>query len=863
MKKIAMNPPRLAEKILRHMKKNNDELSFLGDMSEEYTFRLQKNGKLIARCWYWGQILINSPAFLKDSIYWSYQMLKNYLLITFRNIKRNKGFSFINVFGLAVGMAACLLIMLWVKDELSFNRFHDSIDNIYLTVSERVNYRGEYFDTTPVPLAEPLRKNYPEISKVVRFQFRSNTLVRYKEKIFNNWIGAYVDPEIFGVFTFPFLNGDANSAFEDLNSIVLTQTAAQNLFAEVDPIGQMMEIEGDLVKVTGILCDIPKNSDIQADYFRPFLSMKELTEFRHFIWNWFACHTYVQLKTGTDPFAVNPKIADLLNTNRPWSNDPLEVSLFPLKKLHLHSLGGGAPIKYIYIFTIAAVLILLIACINFMNLSTARSAKRAKEVGLRKVVGSGRIQLIKQFFIESIVFSNVSAVIALLLVNILMPWFNLLSGKQLSFHLTDSGLLLGLFAIAILAGVIAGTYPALVLSSFKPIDVLKGSLLFKGRGRKTASMTGRRFRQVLVITQFVFSIGLIICTLLVFRQLDYMRHSDMGFDKDNLVRISIPDKYQSRWEILKTAITQSPNIDGVTATSNLNHGGRIDWEGASGDMQYLGTNTVYQMVDFDYIDIYKMEIKDGRNFSREYPSDINSAYLINEEAVKLWDFPDPINKRFELTGNNGTIIGVYKNQYFGLKHEVRPCVLYLSSKTDWDSYNYLTARLKANRIPEALEDIKKTWKSYITDIPIEFHFVDDMIDNLYQTEKRLSGLINTFTLLAVIISCLGLFGMASFMTQQKTREIGIRKVLGATVFRVAYLLTKEFIRWVLIANIIAWPIAYFAVQSWLNSYPYRIKIGIDIFILSALAALIFAVMTVIYQSLKAAMTNPANSLKYE
>jgi putative ABC transport system permease protein len=541
----------------------------------------------------------------------------------------------------------------------------------------------------------------------------------------------------------------------------------------------------------------------------------------------------------------------------------LEVSLFPLKDLHLHALGGGGPIKYIYIFTVVAVLIMLIACINFMNLSTARSAKRGKEVGMRKVVGSKRQQLVKQFFLESLFFSFLSALIAILLAKLCMPLFNQLADKQMTLDLSDAGSILGLVGMAIFAGIVAGFYPALVLSSFRPADVLKGNLLLHRRSQGKASVTGARFRQALVITQFVLSIGLIICALLVFKQLDYMRNADMGFDKDNLVRISIPEKYKGKWEILKADLAQSSNIAGVTAASVLNHGGRIDWEGATGDMQYLGTNTDYRMVDYDYIDTHKMEIVEGRNFSRAFPSDLNSAYLINEEAIKKWDFQDPVDKRFELNGTGGTIIGVYKNQYFGLRHEVKPNVLYLTSKTDWDRYDYLIARLKADHIPEALEDIKKTWKVHIADIPIEYHFVDDMIDELYQSEKRLSGLVNAFTLLAIVISCLGLFGMASFMAQQRTKEIGIRKVLGASVSRIIFLLTGEFAKWVLIANVIAWPVAFYAMRSWLNDYPYRIKIGVVIFVISGLAALAIALMTVIYQAVRAAVANPADSLKYE
>ena len=302
--KKSSDPPRWSEWLLSRMRKNGDEFSYLGDLREEFSFMSRKWGGRKARLWYRAQIFSNLPAYLKDNLYWSYHMFKNYLIITWRNIKRNKGFSFINIAGLVVGMAACVLIVLWVRDELSFNGFHKNIDNIYLTVGERVNYRGEFFDTTPVPLAEPLRNDYPEIAKIVRFQFRGEIIARYQEKIFNDWEGAYVDPGVFAVFTFPFVKGDAESAFKEVNSIVLTETATEKLFVGVDPVGQMMEIEGDLVEVTGILRDIPKNSDIQVDFFRPFLSMKEITEYQHFIWNWFACKTYVQLKEGIDPATV-------------------------------------------------------------------------------------------------------------------------------------------------------------------------------------------------------------------------------------------------------------------------------------------------------------------------------------------------------------------------------------------------------------------------------------------------------------------------------------------------------------------------------------------------------------------------------
>jgi predicted permease len=856
-------PPRLTEKILRLMRNGGEEFSFLGDLNEEFTLLCRRRGTRYARAWYRAQLLVNLPPFLKDSIHWSMHMFRNYLLITLRNIRRNKIFSLINITGLAVGMAACLLILLWVRDELSFNTFHEQADDIYLVVGERTNHRGDFFESTPVPLAECLRNDYPEIAQVVRFQFRGGMMARHGGKVFTDWQGAYVDPEMFDVFTFPLQRGSQATALAEVNSVVLTEEAARKMFSDQDPVGRMLEIEGDLVEVTGVLQTIPGNSDIRADYFRPFRSMKEITKFQHFIWNWFACRTYVLLRKGTDPATVNARIADLLNSNRPWSKDPLEVSLFPFGDQHLHAVGGGGPIKYVYIFSVVAGLIILIACINFMNLSTARSAKRAREVGLRKVVGSKRSQLVKQFFLESMIFTALAGFIAIGLAWAAMPLFNELAGKQLQLAILDAELLLGLAAVALFTGFVAGSYPALVLSAFRPIEVLKGTPSLQRRRFRGASPTGARFRRGLVMTQFVLSIGLFACALIVFKQLDFMRHADMGFDKDNLVLVSVPGEHQEKWKVLKNDLARSPNITGVTAASALSHGGTLDWDNAAGDMQYLGTNTDYRLVDYDYIDTHDMRITAGRNFSREFPSDRERAYLINEEAVRQWDFSDPVGRRLVLNGAEGTVIGVYQNQHLGLKHMVKPTVFYLTSKTDWDRYNYLAVRLKAGRIPAALADIRSTWRVHIADLPLEYHFVDEIIDKLYHSEARLSGLINSFTLLAIFISGLGLFGMASFLAQQKTREIGIRKVLGASAPRVVFLLTREFVKWVLLANIVAWPAAYYAMRSWLEDYPYRIDIGFDVFVIAGLIALTIAVLTVLSQSVKAALANPVDSLKYE
>lgn len=857
-------PPALAEKALQAMHGHGEDYAIVGDINEEYALRARKMGENKARGWYWRQVLSGFPAYIKDLVSWSCQMFKNYLIVTWRNVKRHKGFSFINVTGLAVGMAACLLITLWVRNELGFNRFHKYADDLYLVISERVGHRGEFYGETPVPLAEPLRNDYPEVAKVVRFNFRENVIAQRGEKVFKDWKGAYVDPEVLEVFTFPLSKGDARSALDDPAAIILTETAARSLFGAADPLGQMMEIEErDLVEVTGVMRDIPGNSDIQVDYFRPLRAMKELVKYQDFIWNWFSCSTYVLLREGAGAAGVQSKISGLLNTNRPWVKDLLDVSLFALKDVHLRRPGGGGPIKYIYIFGIVAVMIMLIACINFMNLSTARSALRAREVGLRKVVGSRRLQLVKQFFVESTLFALLAAVAAVGLTVAATPLFSQLAGQPLRLGFSDAGWLFVLAGMVLVSGLVAGSYPALVLSSFQPSDVLRGNILFRKGTCRGATATGARFRQGLVIVQFVLSIGLIVCALFILKQLDYMRHGDMGFDKDNLVRLSLPLMDASKAEAFKAELARNPRIAGITAYGPTGHGGNLDWDNASGDLAYLGDNTDYLMVDYDFIRTHKMEIVVGRDFSREFPSDATSAYLLNEEALKRWNFQGPVGKRFSLNKAPGSVIGVYKNQHLGLKDELRPCVLYLRPRTQWDAFRYLTVRLQAGQVPEALEDIETTWKAQIAGTPLEYRFVDEMIDALYRSEERLSRIVNAFTLLAIGVSCLGLFGMASFMAQQKTKEIGVRKVLGASVSGIVVLMTRETARWVLLANLVAWPAAFLAVRAWLRDYPYRIKIGIDIFLVSGLAALVIALLTVSYLAFKAAVAVPTRSLRYE
>jgi len=861
-----IKPPRIGHWLLRRMVVGEMRDRVVGDFEEIYGSISREQGTWAAMRWFVGQMIKSIPSFIFDRIYWRTVMLFNYLKSGLRHMQKHKGHAFINVVGLSIGLACTILILLWVQDELSYDRFHENANEIYRIASVETDH-DRYMSQSPAPLAGVLKNDVPEIEAVVRFISRHRLIARYQEKVFNDWEGMAVDPSVFQVFTFPLIKGNSQTALNELNSIVLTEKTARRCFGDEAPMGRMMEVEGELVEVTGIVQDIPLNSEIRFDYLRPFESLKELTEYRRFIWNWFACHTYVLLNENTTVNLVNGKIADLLMTNRPWMKSPLKSFLEPLPRMHLYDLAGGGPIKYVIIFTLIAFFILLIACINFMNLSTAQSAHRAKEIGLRKVVGSNRFQIVKQFFSESILITCISVLLAMILVILSLPWFNHLSGKQLSIQSWNGSMFLGLMAITLIAGFISGSYPALILSSFQPVKMLRGSLFFKSASKAGGSKSGALFRKVLVIIQFTLSIGLMVCTTLIHKQLHYMRTSDLGFDKENLVHITIPDDVKDRVQIIKHELSQNATIAGITGYGRTGHGGNIAWEGMLNDEAYIelmSNELNYFVVDYDFLKTNGITLIAGRNFSEEFSSDIEEAYLVNEEAIRRWDLESPVGKQLSLVMNKGNIIGIYKNFHFsGLRDRVYPEVLYLKPRQPWDDYSFFLVRLQSSQVSEGLATLRSVWKKYSPKTPLEYHFVDEMIDREYQFEERLSGLFNAFTFLAVFISCLGLFGLASFMAEQRTKEIGVRKVLGASVPSIIQLLSKEFSKWVLLANVISWPIAYYAMQRWLQDYPYRTQISLWIFPIAGVSAFVIALLTVSYKALRAARSNPVEALKYE
>lgn len=787
-------------------------------------------------------------------------MFKNYLKIALRNIQRHKTFSFINIFGLAVGMACCLLIFLWVQDEFRFDRFHVNRDRIHQVYSEMKYQDGriQVFTGSYYPLAKILKNEVPEVFHALRYEQAANILVRYGEKSTTDNTVGLADPSFFSVFSFPLLKGNVETALTDLNSIVITERMAQKYFGTEDPMGRILNVHGQAdLKVTGVIENVPIHSSLQFDCIIPFVwqfgpSGNEPTH-----WGGNPLCTFILLHENADLTNVAAKIIGIFKKYNPTDKVLVDLHLHPLTRWHLYSPEGGGLIRSITIFSIIALFILIIACINFMNLSTARSATRSNEVGLRKVVGAKKFDLVQQFLGESILLSLITLFLALVLVWLLIPTFNSLMSKQLSLNMLLHPLvMLGVIGIALFTGIVSGSYPALFLSSFQPIQTLKGA--------NQSGATGIIFRRVLVVFQFALSIFLIIGTLVSYRQMNFVRHKDLGYDQKDVLCVRMIGSLQSQYETAKNELLRNPDIVSITRSFQhpVNIGSSvsaIDWDGKNPDES---ATMNFEYVDYDYFKTLGMEFVDGRSFSKEYSTDLTEAYIVNEEAVRLMGIDSPVGKRLSVFRKEGRIIGVVKNYHFQPLHEpIRPFVI--GADPSW-SKNWMFIKLKLENLSETVAFIKSTCKKFDADDSImNFHFLDGALYYSYRAERQIGQFAAYFTILAILISSLGLFGLASFMTQQRTREIGIRKVLGASVPGVVFMLSKDFTKWVIISNIIAWPAAYFVVQKMLQRFAYRIDVGLEIFILSGLIALAIALLTVSFHAIHTAQANPVESLRYE
>ncbi len=793
-------------------------------------------------------------------------MLNNYLKIIIRNIRKNKGYSFINIFGLAVGMACCILILLWVKDELSFDRFHDNADVIYRITEHQYDSSGDYFPVavTPWPLAEALKDDFPEIVDSARLRILSGRLISYKDKKFNEKDFVAVDPSFLKMFSFPLVKGDISTALTEPNSILVTEETAARYFGNEDPIGKVLAYNNNIdFKVTGVLKNVHHNSHVQFDFLVPFES-----SLREFGWadSWWDNNytTYVQLAENTYVQHISDKVSNYLK--KISSESRTKLIMQPLTDIYLRSdyaidLYGHTENKsiYIYAFSVIAVFVLLIACINFMNLSTARSEKRSKEVGLRKVVGASRHNIIAQFYGESLFMTVISFFIALILVYLLLPAFNNVSGKLLSLDsMKDPAFLLGLLGIMLITGLVSGSYPALVQSSFNPVDSIKG------KGLRLSSKSGKSlFRSTLVVVQFTLSIILIVGTLIVYKQINYMLNKELGYEKESTVYFIKRANLRTQYDAFKSELLRDPDIVGVTTSSDIptytvHSTTAFSWEGKNPETRFL----IHQFsVDHDYVKTFNMNIIAGRDFSREFPVDeTTQSFIVNEAAVKAMGLKNPVGSKFILYRNEGQIVGVVEDfHYKSLQKEIEPLVLRIDSQRD----NYVFVKFRSEHMQEAIVSVRGIYKTFNPDYPLEYTFLDEAVERLYNSEQKTRKVFNYFTLVAILISCLGLYGLAAYMAQQKTKEIGIRKVLGASIMNIVTNLSKEFILLVFMANVIAWPLACYFMNLWLKNFAYRIDLSVWTFVLSGLAALAIALITISYQSIKAATADPADSLRYE
>ncbi len=779
-------------------------------------------------------------------------MLKNYLKVALRNITRHKGYSFINIAGLAIGMACCILIMLWVQDELSYDRFHKNSDNIYRVYEKSLHTDGiSYSSATPGPVAPGLADMASEIKDFARV-YNDNILVEYDQKGFSLY-GAVVDSSFLNMFSFPLISGDKKTALSGVYSMLLTEDAAARIFGDENPIGKNILADGKIdLTVTGIIAKVPDNSSLSFDFLVP-ISLMEYEGYDLGNWADSRFWSFVQLHDNASVVTAGQKIKDFEKTKWPDANS--ELYLQPLTDLHLHDIGGGGQINYIYIFSAIAFVILFIACINFMSLTTARSATRVREIGIRKVVGAKRFQIICQVMGETIVITIIALIIALVITELLLPSFNNLSNKHLALDITENtSTFWEIVGITLLVGILSGSYPGLLLSSFRPVFMVKGLPIIKNLDNAGI------LRKVLVVFQFVLSVFLMIGTVVIYNQLNYVKTTDLGFNADNIVCIYMQDLSED-YQAVKSEMRQDPDILNVTATYtppvwfSIGTAGP-QWEGMKDDEHFV---MALGFADYDYIETFGMDIVEGRSFSKEYSTDDGGAYIVNETAVKAMNMENPVGEKFSWNNIDGKIIGVVKDFHFRpLRYEIQPFGLLILP-----SYNYLCIKIKPDKIAGAISFIENKFKKLRPGQEFGYKFLEDMVFGQYRAEERMGTIVKYFTYLAIFISCLGLFGLISFTAEQRTKEIGIRKTLGASVPSIVWLLSKESLLLVTIASVIAWPVAYYASRRWLENFAYRTGLEWQIFILAGLAALIIALLSISYQAFRAALSDPVDAIKYE
>ena len=802
-------------------------------------------------------------------------MLKNYLKTAWRNLIKNKTFSLINIAGLSIGMAVSFVILMYVQDELSYDKFNKNADKIARIIFQADINGGKINESVVMPpVAQTMKKDFPEVEDATRLRRYGTPKITYKDKTFKDDQFAFVDPNFLNIFTLPMIEGDAKTALVQPHTIVITRTTAKKFFGNENALGKILSFNDntETYTVTGVIENIPSNSHF---HFEIFGSMTGLQAATSDTWLGSNYYTYLLLKPGTDYKKMEAKFPAMiakymgpqiqqemglsLEQFRTKGNS-LGFKLQPLTSIHLHSntnneIEPGGNASYVYIFGVIAIFMLLIACVNFINLSTAGATKRAKEVGVRKVAGSGRFQLIKQFLFESVLITLFALIIAFVLINFVLPVFSNISGKQLNFGVKP---VISFIVLSLLVGVTAGIYPAFYLSSFKPIAVLKGKLT----ANKSFGL-----RSTLVVFQFFISVALIIGTIVVYQQMKYIENKNLGYNKEQV--LTIPDSYVlgKNEQVYKQEMLKDPRIVNATL-SFYKPAGPSNYNNAlaypQGDESHL-LNAVEYHVDEQYIPTMGMQMASGRNFSKDFTTD-SFALIINESAARAlgWKDMSAIGKIIiRQNSDRGKdvpfhVIGVVKDFNFKSLHEtISPLLMNLQPEGG------LIFKIKTTDVPGLLATMKKKWDTYNTGEPFTYSFMDDLFNKTYAAEQKTGTILNIFSVLIIFVACLGLFGLVTYTAEQRTKEIGIRKVLGASVSQVTKMLSKEFLKLVLLASLIAFPVAWWAMNKWLQSFAYRINISWWVFIVAGFTALLIALVTVSFQAIKAAIANPVKSLRTE
>ena len=884
MKKIVLNPPRLIEQILGLLLIEEEKEEKLGDYSEDYRIFADSKGRFIALLWYCMQIFFAVPAFVENIIYWRYTMLKNYLTMTFRNLKKQKTFSFINILGLAIGMAVCLIIVQYVALEFSFDNFHENGPKIYRL--RQTDFRdgkiseecADCCNAAGKSISEvfPEILDYVNISKTGAVGIYSNGDIKFREE--NVY---WATPSFFKIFSIKLIDGDKSTALLQPWTAAISRSTARKYFKDNDPVGKTLTFNGRMdFRITAVFEDIPDNTHLNFDILTSMISIGERAQSS---WVYGTHYTYFLLKPGSNPIELAGKINDFAE---PRSQEVLKshgytfrFTLQPLKDIHLKShfvreIKQNGSERFVYFLIIISFFIMFIAWINYINLSTAKSINRGTEVGVRKVLGADRPQLIRQFLFEFVFYNVIAAFVAIVSVIILLPYFNRFTGLYLEFTLWRSPIFWLAFTALVLTGsILAGIYPAIFLSSFKPAAILKSKTI--------GSIRGSLLRKGLAVFQFAISFALIISTFTIYKQLRYMNEKDLGVNIDQTLVIKGASVFENtagpemekRVDAFKNEMITFPSVKNISVSRFVP--GEDVWLilSVKKENEPSEEGKIYHILrtDYNFMDLFQLELLAGRNFSREFSTD-RQAVIVNEAALSLLGFENPeeaINEKIQVIykRNNSdfialTIIGVIRNyNQESLKEAYEPLLLIL--ELDNAIYGRCAIKIQTENLNETISLIKNKWENFFPGNPFEYYFLDESFNNLYKSERQSGRIFTLFAVLAIFIACLGLFGLSYFSTVQKTKEIGIRKVLGASVPDILKLVTKEYIIIVIIATFISSPAAYYFMNRWLDSFAFRTNIGLGVFVFTVIIVLTIALFTVSFQSLKAAANKPADSIKYE